>query len=59
MKMLGQKTNWRHPYGDGKAGEKIVEILTDRVFNGYGDRSRNENRDMGHWLNGVVGNGKN
>jgi UDP-N-acetylglucosamine 2-epimerase (non-hydrolysing) len=25
--MLDKKTNWENPFGDGKAGEKIVEIL--------------------------------
>ncbi|MBT9133232.1 MAG: hypothetical protein DDT33_01768 [Firmicutes bacterium] len=25
--MLGRENNWRNPFGDGKAGERIVKIL--------------------------------
>ena len=28
-KMLGAENTWRHPFGDGKAGERIVEIITE------------------------------
>lgn len=27
--MLGRKNSWRNPFGDGKAGEKIVKIITE------------------------------
>jgi len=27
--MLGRENNWENPFGDGKAGEKIVKILTE------------------------------
>ena len=26
--MLGKKNNWQNPFGDGKAGERIVSIIT-------------------------------
>jgi len=26
--MLGKENNWGHPYGDGRAGERIVDIIT-------------------------------
>jgi UDP-N-acetylglucosamine 2-epimerase (non-hydrolysing) len=26
-KMIDKKRNWTNPFGDGKAGERIVEIL--------------------------------
>jgi len=25
--MLGKENNWRNPFGEGKAGERIVKIL--------------------------------
>jgi UDP-N-acetylglucosamine 2-epimerase (non-hydrolysing) len=25
--MLGRKNDWQNPFGDGRAGERIVEIL--------------------------------
>ena len=28
--MLGKEPNWQNPFGDGKAGEKIVDIITGR-----------------------------
>jgi len=28
--MLGIKRDWANPFGDGKAGERIIQILTDR-----------------------------
>jgi len=27
--MLGRKNNWQNPFGDGKAGERIVRIITE------------------------------
>ena len=27
QEMMGRKNNWENPFGDGKAGERIVEIL--------------------------------
>ena len=27
--MLGRKNSWRNPFGDGKAGEKIVKIISE------------------------------
>jgi len=27
--MFGRKNSWRNPFGDGKAGEKIVKIITE------------------------------
>jgi UDP-N-acetylglucosamine 2-epimerase (non-hydrolysing) len=29
-KMLGKENSWKNPFGDGKAGEKIVQILVNR-----------------------------
>ena len=29
--MLGKENTWRKPFGDGKAGKRIVEILKERV----------------------------
>lgn len=29
--MLGRENNWENPFGDGKAGEKIVEILEEKI----------------------------
>jgi len=29
--MLGVEKNWANPFGDGKAGERIVQILKDRL----------------------------
>jgi len=26
--MLGKENNWQNPFGDGKAGERIVSIIT-------------------------------
>ena len=31
--MLDKKSNWQNPFGDGKAGERIVSIITGG-FNG-------------------------
>ena len=28
--MLGKKPDWKNPFGDGKAGERIVDIITGR-----------------------------
>jgi len=27
--MIGRNNNWKKPFGDGKAGERIVEILNE------------------------------
>jgi UDP-N-acetylglucosamine 2-epimerase (non-hydrolysing) len=27
--MLNRENNWRNPFGDGKAGERIVKLLTN------------------------------
>jgi UDP-N-acetylglucosamine 2-epimerase (non-hydrolysing) len=27
--MLGKENNWQNPFGDGKAGERIVKILEE------------------------------
>jgi UDP-N-acetylglucosamine 2-epimerase (non-hydrolysing) len=27
--MLGKESNWQNPFGDGKAGERIVKILEE------------------------------
>ena len=29
--MLNKSTNWENPFGDGRAGERIVQILRDRL----------------------------
>ena len=29
--MINKKTSWENPFGDGRAGEKIVEILRDKI----------------------------
>jgi len=29
--MLGKSRDWQNPFGDGKAGEKIVSIITERL----------------------------
>jgi len=28
--MLGRSRDWENPFGDGRAGERIVEILSDQ-----------------------------
>jgi UDP-N-acetylglucosamine 2-epimerase (non-hydrolysing) len=28
--MKDKKRNWKNPFGDGKAGEKIIKVLVDR-----------------------------
>jgi len=30
-KMLGQKTSWKNPFGDGKSAAKIVKIIKDKI----------------------------
>jgi len=32
LKMLKQKRNWKNPFGDGRAGEKIIKILINKFF---------------------------
>ena len=29
--MLDRENDWKNPFGDGKAGEKIVEILEEKI----------------------------
>jgi UDP-N-acetylglucosamine 2-epimerase (non-hydrolysing) len=29
--MLNRKRNWKNPFGDGKAGQRIVKILRDQI----------------------------
>lgn len=29
--MLGRNMSWENPFGDGKAGKKIVQVLSDRI----------------------------
>ena len=29
-KMINKKRNWKNPFGSGKAGEKIIEIITTK-----------------------------
>jgi len=31
-KMLNRKRNWKNPFGNGKAGEKIIKIITERLI---------------------------
>lgn len=31
-KMLNRKRNWKNPFGKGKAGEKIIKIITERLI---------------------------
>jgi len=28
--MINRDNNWRNPFGDGKAGERIVEVIMER-----------------------------
>jgi UDP-N-acetylglucosamine 2-epimerase (non-hydrolysing) len=28
-KMIDQKNNWKNPFGDGKSGKKIIDILEE------------------------------
>ena len=31
QKMLGKENNWENPFGDGRAGERIVDILEEKI----------------------------
>ncbi|MCL0058171.1 UDP-N-acetylglucosamine 2-epimerase (non-hydrolyzing) [Dehalococcoidia bacterium] len=33
--MINKKTNWRNPFGDGTAGRKIMNVLINRLTEGY------------------------
>jgi UDP-N-acetylglucosamine 2-epimerase (non-hydrolysing) len=52
--MLNKKSKWQHPYGDGKAGEKIVEIVIQRMKQGYRKESRNGSRVVANSLTTMV-----
>jgi len=38
--MLGRKNDWQNPFGDGKAGEKIVDILETKRSNDEASHAR-------------------
>jgi len=29
--VLGKKKDWENPFGDGKAGRRIVEVLKEKI----------------------------